>query len=84
MWITPQIQEILHRPAPWRGFAFKVVESADGVFILISMEELAKYSMRQQQDLQVWLAGMATDIRKLQVPCYIHEWKRDGNAGSQI
>lgn len=75
-WITPQVQEILHRPAPWPGFAFKVVESPDGVFLLLSREELARYPQGQMEDITAWVIGMLNDIRKLHVPCYIQEWIR--------
>lgn len=76
-WITPQVQEILHRPGPWRGFGFKVVDGEDGVFVLISVEELAQFSGPQQDDIYAWLITMMNDIRKLHVPCYIQEWKKD-------
>lgn len=74
-WIDERVQEILHTKAPWPGFAFKVVESPEGVFLLVSVEELSKFSQRQQDDLVFWLVGMLNRIRKLQVPCYIQEWK---------
>lgn len=77
MWINPQVQEILHRQPPHRGFAFKVVEGEEGIFILISVEILRNYSQGQQEDISAWVAGMVTDIRKMRVPCYIQEWKRD-------
>ena len=77
-YIGKEVQEILHRPTPVRGFAFKVTESPDGVFLLISLEELAKYSQPQQESISEWVAGVCNDIRKLHVPCYIQEWKRDG------
>lgn len=76
MWITPQIQEILHQPPPHRGFAFKVVEGDMGIFLLVSLEEFAKFPQGQQEDFSEWLAGMCNSIRKLKVPCYIQEWKR--------
>lgn len=76
MWITPQVQEILHRQPPHRGFNFQVTEADDGVFIGISVDELRRYPHGQQEDFSEWIAGMVTDIRKLYVPCYIKEWKR--------
>lgn len=74
-WITPQVQEILHRPGPARGFAFRVTEAPDGVFIWLSVEELARFPQGRQQDIVAWIIGILNDIRKLKVPCYIQEWK---------
>lgn len=74
-WITPRVQEILHQPAPWPGFAFKVIEADGGIFLMVKLEELAKFSQRQQEDISAWMAGMCNSIRQLTIPCYIQEWK---------
>lgn len=74
--ITPQVQEILHSPAPWPGFAFKVVENPEGIYLLVSLDELAKFSQRQQEDISAWMAGMCNQIRQMQIPCYIQRWDR--------
>jgi hypothetical protein len=76
-WITPQVQEIIHSQPPWPGFVFKVRHASDGVFLLISSEELGKFSKPKQDDLIAWILTMMNDIRKLHVPCYIQEWKKD-------
>lgn len=76
MYIDQRVRGILDTPPPWPGFTFKVVESPDGVFILVAVEELAKFSDSQQQDISYWLTSMCTRIRQLKVPCYIQEWIR--------
>ena len=76
-WITPQVQELLRTPPPWPGYRFKVVETDEGIFLLNNLEELAKYSQRQMEDISAWQAGMCNSIRQLKIPCYIQEWKRD-------
>lgn len=75
-WITQPVKEILHKAPPVRGFAFKVTEAETGIFLLVSLEEFAKYPQQQQEDLSAWMAGMCNEIRNLQIPCYIAEWKR--------
>jgi len=75
IWITNEIKEILHQAPPWRGFRFKVTESAEGIFLLVKKDELSKFSGPQQEDLSAWMAGMCNKIRNLKVPCYIMEWK---------
>jgi hypothetical protein len=74
-YITPKIQRILHQQPPHRGFAFKVSETAEGIFLLVKLEELAKFSQGQQEDISEWMARMCNSIRTLKVPCYIMEWK---------
>lgn len=75
-WIDDRVKQILHKAPPVRGFAFKVTETAEGIFLLVSLEEFAKYPQQQQEDLSAWMAGMCNEIRGLRVPCYIAEWKR--------
>jgi hypothetical protein len=75
-WITKEVQEILHRPGPVRGFAFRVTESPDGVFLWVSAEELSRYNPDRQQDIGEWLVRMLNDIRRMKIPCYIQKWER--------
>lgn len=74
--IDDRVKAILHRSPPWKGFAFKVVENGFGIFLLVSLEEFAKFSHRQQEDLSAFMAGICNDIRGLMIPCYIQEWKQ--------
>jgi hypothetical protein len=73
--ITPKVQRLIHQKPPHRGFAFKVTETDEGIFLLVKLEELANYSQGQQEDISAWMAGICNSIRTLRIPCYIMEWK---------
>lgn len=65
------IRFILEQEPPHRGFGFKLKENEWGLWIMVSLEELAKYSQSQQEDLATWLGWLVSSIRAQKIPCYI-------------
>ena len=71
-WMTKELMNwILQQQPPHRGFGFRVAESEDGIWLVCSLEEFAKYSQTQQEDLAAWLGFLCNSIRQKGVPCFI-------------
>lgn len=72
MYMTRELMEwILSQQPPHRGFGFRVRDNADGVWLIVSLEEFAKYPQAQQEDLAVWMGFLCNSIRQRGVPCFI-------------
>lgn len=72
MYVTRELMEwILSQKPPHPGFGFRLFENVDGVHLVCSLEEFAKYSGPQQEDLAVWLGFLCNSIRQHGVPCFI-------------
>lgn len=72
---------LIEQRSPHRGFGYMLSESDDGVFLEVSLEEFAKYSGPQQEDLAVWMGHLCNSLRQRGIPCYIirKEDKRSNN-----
>ena len=72
MYMTRELMKwFLEQESPYPGFGFSLKENADGVWIIVSLEEFAKYSGPQQENLAVWVGGLCNHVRKQGIPCYI-------------
>jgi len=65
------VRFILEQEPPHRGFAFRLRENEWGLWIIVSLEELARYSQSQQEDIATWLGWLCSSVRQMKVPCYI-------------
>lgn len=72
MYMTNEImQYIMSQQPPHQGFGFGVSESPDGIFITVALDEFAKYSESQQENLALWIGQIVSHIRSLGVPCFL-------------
>lgn len=65
------MQWILAQQPPHPGFGFHVWENQDGIWLVCSLEEFAKYPQGQQEDLATWMGFLCNSIRQRGVPCFI-------------
>jgi hypothetical protein len=71
--MTPETMEwILSQNPPHPGFGFKVRENQWGVWLVVALEEFAKFSGGQQEDLAAFIGGICNTLRQRNIPCYIH------------
>lgn len=73
-------KEIMHwllaQEPPHPGFPFGVHENEFGIWLTVSLEDFARYSQQQQEDLATWMGYLCSHVRQQGVACYIDRQDR--------
>jgi len=72
MYLTKEVTSwLISQQSPHAGFGYGLRENPDGVWLVVSLEEFAKYSGPQQEDLAAWMGQLCNSLRQRGIPCYI-------------